>query len=67
MFEPRLEEFLPCCAAPLRGHLAKGDAKTGRVETSSEMMLIVVWQKVDQRSDSGHGTEREREGGCRTL
>lgn len=47
MFEPRLELFLPSCVASLGGHLVGDGGKTGRVETSSEMMLIVVQQKVD--------------------
>lgn len=32
MFEPRLELFLPSCAASLGGHLAGDGSKTGRAD-----------------------------------
>lgn len=62
MTEPRFELFLPSCAASLGGHLAGDSGKSGRVETSSEMMLIVVQQKVDQSLTQATGWT-EREGG----
>ena len=68
MFEPRLELFLPSCAASLGGHLAGDGSKTGRVETSSEMMLIVVQENVDRHlTQATRWTEREGGGGYRTL
>ena len=43
-------------------YVAGESGKSGRVETSSEMMLIVVQQKVDQSLTQATGWT-EREGG----
>ena len=68
MLEPRLELFLLSCVASLGGHLVGDGGKTGRVETSSEMILIVVQQKVDRSLTQAAGrTEREGGGVYRTL
>lgn len=46
VFEPRLELFLPSCAASLGVIWQEMVARLAGVETNSEMMLIVV-RKVD--------------------
>lgn len=51
---------------PFSGHLAKDGGKAGWVETSSEMMLIVVQQRADQSLTQAMGL-RGKKGGAAGL